>query len=79
MVIGIGEYFIASDIAPLLPVTQRFIFLEDGDVAELSCEKITIYNARDEEVERPVQESKLTSDVVEKGPFRHYMLKEIYE
>jgi len=77
--IGIGEYFIASDIAALLPVTQRFIFLEDGDVAELSCEKITIYNALDEEVERPVQESKLTSDVVEKGPFRHYMLKEIYE
>jgi glutamine--fructose-6-phosphate transaminase len=38
--IGIGEYFIASDIAALLPVTQRFIFLEDGDVAELRCEKI---------------------------------------
>lgn len=77
--IGIGEYFIASDIAALLPVTQRFIFLEEGDVAELSCEKITIYNALDEPVDRPIQESKLSAETVEKGPFRHYMLKEIYE
>lgn len=77
--IGIGEYFIASDIAALLPVTQRFIFLEDGDVAELSCEKITIYNAQDERVDRPIQESKLNADIVGKGSFRHYMLKEIYE
>ncbi|MDG2365349.1 MAG: glutamine--fructose-6-phosphate transaminase (isomerizing) [Methylococcaceae bacterium] len=77
--IGIGEYFIASDIAALLPVTQRFIFLEDGDVAELSCEKITIYNAQDEPVDRPIQESKLNADIVGKGSFRHYMLKEIYE
>ncbi len=77
--IGIGEYFIASDIAALLPVTQRFIFLEDGDIAELSCEKITIYNAQDEPVDRPIQESKLNADIVGKGSFRHYMLKEIYE
>ncbi len=77
--IGIGEYFIASDIAALLPVTQRFIFLEDGDVAELSCEKITIFNAQDEPVDRPIQESKLNADTVGKGSFRHFMLKEIYE
>ena len=77
--IGIGEYFIASDIAALLPVTQRFIFLEDGDIAELSCEKLTIYNAQDEPVDRPIQESKLNTDIVGKGSFRHFMLKEIYE
>ncbi|MEO1905198.1 MAG: glutamine--fructose-6-phosphate transaminase (isomerizing), partial [Methylococcales bacterium] len=77
--IGIGEYFIASDIAALLPVTQRFIFLEDGDVAELRCEKITIFNAQDEPVDRPIKESKLNADTVGKGSFRHYMLKEIYE
>ena len=77
--IGIGEYFIASDIAALLPVTQRFIFLEDGDIAELSCEKLTIYNAQDEPVDRPIQESKLNADIVGKGSFRHFMLKEIYE
>ncbi|MBT7469099.1 MAG: glutamine--fructose-6-phosphate transaminase (isomerizing), partial [Candidatus Cloacimonetes bacterium] len=57
----------------------RFIFLEDGDVAELSCEKITIFNAQDERVDRPIQESKLTADTVGKGSFRHFMLKEIFE
>jgi glucosamine--fructose-6-phosphate aminotransferase (isomerizing) len=77
--VGIGEYFIASDVAALLPVTQRFIFLEDGDIAELSLEKIDIYDAQDQLVVRPVKESKLKADAVSKGEYRHYMLKEIYE
>ncbi|WP_031434235.1 glutamine--fructose-6-phosphate transaminase (isomerizing) [Methylomarinum vadi] len=77
--VGIGEYFIASDVAALLPVTQRFIFLEEGDIAELKVDSLVIYDKTDHIVERPIKESQLTADAVEKGPYRHYMLKEIYE
>jgi glucosamine--fructose-6-phosphate aminotransferase (isomerizing) len=77
--IGIGEYFIASDVAALLPVTQRFVFLEDGDVADLSCAGLTIYDSAGEVVTRPERRSELSADAVERGEFRHYMLKEIYE
>ena len=77
--VGIGEYFIASDVAALLPVTQRFIFLEDGDIATLSIDKVVIYDVNDQVVTRPIKESQLTADSVNKGEYRHYMLKEIYE
>ncbi|MBS3964297.1 MAG: glutamine--fructose-6-phosphate transaminase (isomerizing) [Methylomonas sp.] len=77
--IGIGEYFIASDIAALLPVTQRFIFLEDGDIAELTINGAIIYDESGRRVVRPVIESQLKADAVEKGQYRHYMLKEIHE
>ncbi|MGY6276754.1 glutamine--fructose-6-phosphate transaminase (isomerizing) [Methylomonas sp. MgM2] len=77
--IGIGEYFIASDMAALLPVTQRFIFLEDGDVAELKTDSLKIYDKNNAPVERPIIESQLRPDSVDKGKYRHYMLKEIYE
>ena len=77
--VGIGEHFIASDVAALIPVTQRFIFLEDGDVADLRQDQVTIYNAKGEVVERPMRVSELTADAVERGEYRHYMLKEIFE
>jgi glucosamine--fructose-6-phosphate aminotransferase (isomerizing) len=77
--VGIGEYFIASDVAALLPVTQRFIFLEDGDIAELSQDGYRIINVAGERVTRPLRVSELTSDEVERGAYRHYMLKEIFE
>ncbi len=77
--VGIGEYFIASDIAALLPVTQRFIFLEEGDIAEIKTDSLVIYDKNDKRVERPVKESQLKADAVDKGQYRHYMLKEIYE
>ncbi len=77
--VGIGEYFIASDVAALLPVTQRFIFLEEGDVAELKTDSLVIYDKNDDIVERPVKESSLKADAVDKAGYRHYMLKEIYE
>lgn len=77
--VGIGEYFIASDIAALLPVTQRFIFLEEGDIADIQRDKLSIYDASGSLVERPVKESELSADAVERGTYRHYMLKEIYE
>lgn len=77
--VGIGEYFIASDVAALLPVTQRFIFLEDGDIAAINIHGLVIYDQQDHAVTRPIIESQLTADAVDKGEYRHYMLKEIYE
>ena len=77
--VGIGEYFIASDVAALLPVTQRFIFLEDGDIAEITRDRLVIYNEQDVVVDRPIKESSLTADSADKGEYRHYMLKEIFE
>ncbi|MDO9270399.1 MAG: glutamine--fructose-6-phosphate transaminase (isomerizing) [Methylobacter sp.] len=77
--VGIGEYFIASDVAALLPVTQRFIFLEDGDIAEITIKGLVIYDVNDKAVNRSIIESQLTADAVDKGDYRHYMLKEIYE
>jgi len=77
--IGIGEHFIASDVAALLPVTQRFIFLEDGDIADIRRDMLTIYDAAGNPVERPIKESDLSADSVDRGEYRHYMLKEIFE
>lgn len=77
--VGIGEYFIASDVAALLPVTQRFIFLEDGDIAAITIDGLVIYDTNDKVVNRPIKVSQLTADAVGKGDYRHYMLKEIYE
>ena len=77
--IGIGEYFIASDVYALLPVTQQFVYLEDGDIADLSRDSLTIYDKNNNIVERPVSLSELSTESADKAGFRHYMLKEIYE
>lgn len=77
--IGIGEHFIASDIAALLPVTQRFITLEDGDIAELSSAGVAIRDCSGETVKRPSQTSELSAQAVDRGSYRHFMLKEIHE
>jgi glucosamine--fructose-6-phosphate aminotransferase (isomerizing) len=77
--VGIGEYFIASDVAALLPVTQRFMFLEDGDVADLRRNGLTIYANGGRLVQREIKVSELTADAVERGQYRHYMQKEIFE
>jgi glucosamine--fructose-6-phosphate aminotransferase (isomerizing) len=78
--IGIGEHFIASDVSALLPVTQNFIFLEDGDVAKVTRDKVEIFSLHTGAlVERPVRESKLNVTSVELGEHRHYMHKEIFE
>jgi len=76
--VGIGEYFIASDVFALLPVTQQFIFLEDGDIADITRDKLTIYNSELEIVDRPLNVSELNADVADKAGYRHYMLKEIF-
>ena len=77
--VGIGEHFIASDVSALLPITQNFIFLEDGDIAMLTRNKIEIYNADGKRVERPVKQSNLSLSAVELGGHRHYMHKEVFE
>ncbi|MEX2320152.1 MAG: glutamine--fructose-6-phosphate transaminase (isomerizing), partial [Saccharospirillum sp.] len=77
--LGIGENFIASDQLALLPVTQQFIFLEEGDVAEISRRSVHIVDVDDQVVERVSQTSDIKHDAGDKGPFKHFMLKEIHE
>ena len=77
--IGIGEYFLASDTAALIPVTQEFIYLEDGDMVDICESKLTIMDESGAEVKRPIKTSSLTASATDKGPYKHYMLKEIYE
>ncbi|MFQ1730899.1 glutamine--fructose-6-phosphate transaminase (isomerizing) [Aeromonas veronii] len=76
---GIGENFIASDQMALLPVTRRFIFLEEGDVAEVTRRDVQIFDTNGNAVAREEQESELSHDAGDKGEYRHYMLKEIHE
>ena len=77
--LGIDENFVASDVAALLPVTRRFMFLEEGDVAEIRRKSIKIIDADGAVAVRPIRESELSSDAVERGQYRHFMLKEINE
>ncbi len=77
--LGIGENFVASDVAALLPVTRQFIFLEEGDIGIVTRSDVTIHDQGGQKVERPVSESQLSADATERGRFRHFMLKEIYE
>lgn len=76
---GIGENFIASDQMALLPVTRRFIFLEEGDVAEVTRRDVHIFDTNGNAVVREEKESELSHDAGDKGEYRHYMLKEIHE
>lgn len=77
--IGIGENFIASDVNALLPVTQKFIFLEDGDVADIYQDHIEIFDVDNNRVDREIRTSSLSASATEKGEFRHFMQKEIHE
>ena len=77
--VGIGEYFIASDASALLPVTRAFIHLEEGDVADLRRDRLRIYDADGNRVERPIEESRLSLDAADRGQYRHHMQKEIHE
>ncbi len=81
LVIGLGieENFLASDQLALLPVTQEFIYLEEGDIADLHADKVLIYDAHGKSVERKIQHSDLQHQSVERGAYRHFMLKEIFE
>ncbi|MEK9496799.1 glutamine--fructose-6-phosphate transaminase (isomerizing) [Photorhabdus sp. P32] len=77
--LGVGENFLASDQLALLPVTRRFIFLEEGDIAEVTRRTVSIFNAQGKPVEREQVESNIQYDAGDKGVYRHYMQKEIYE
>ncbi len=81
LVLGLGfeENFVASDVSALLPVTTRFLYLEEGDFAVLKGKGYQVFDLQGETKELPVNVSELTSDSVNKGNFRHFMLKEIYE
>lgn len=81
VVIGLGENgnYVASDVAALLPVTRRFQFMEEGDVAVLTESTVTLTDAHGNPVERAVKESELSADAAEKGQYAHFMLKEIHE
>ncbi len=76
--VGIGEHFIASDVFALLPVTQRFIYLEEGDAADLRRDAVVIYDLEGRRVERPVTISALSADAADKAGYRHFMQKEIF-
>ena len=76
---GLGENFIASDMMALLPVTRKFAFLEEGDVAEVTRFGVDIYDTSGEPVERESKEVSVSHDSGSKGEYRHYMLKETYE
>jgi glutamine---fructose-6-phosphate transaminase (isomerizing) len=76
---GIGEMFIASDQLALLPVTRQFMFLEEGEVAEVSRREVKILAPDGTVVEREFEETSVQYDAGDKGKFRHFMMKEIYE
>ncbi len=77
--VGIGENFIASDQLALMPVTDRFMFLEEGDIADIARDRIEIRDRDGNPVERKVNRFEHGADSADKGEYRHYMLKEIYE
>ncbi|ORU92192.1 MAG: glutamine--fructose-6-phosphate aminotransferase [Cycloclasticus sp. symbiont of Bathymodiolus heckerae] len=81
LVIGLGdsEYFIASDVFALLGEASKFIYLEDGDVADITLDGVTIYDEAGKEVTRPINETELKADNIGLGRYRHYMQKEIFE
>ena len=76
--VGIGENFISSDQLALLPVTNRFVYLEEGDIARLTRSSIEVF-VDGKRVERPVKELDATVSTASKGEYKHFMLKEIYE
>lgn len=77
--VGIEENFVASDQLALLHVTDQFIFLEEGDVVEVTRDGVTIFDAQDTVQDRPVHVFNHNVDATDKGEYRHYMMKEIYE
>jgi glucosamine--fructose-6-phosphate aminotransferase (isomerizing) len=77
--LGLGENFVASGVPALLPVTQRFIYLEQGDIAEITRAGVKLFNPQGQPITRPVHETQWNEESAEKGPYRHFMLKEIFE
>ena len=76
---GIEENFVASDAAALLPVTQKMLYLEEGDVADIGLYGYQVYDAKGDKVTRATHISELSAETAELGPYRHFMQKEIHE
>ncbi len=81
LVVGLGEdeNYLASDVQALIRSTRQFIFLDEGDVADVRRESVQVYDRAGAPVQRAVKTSELSADAVERGEYRHYMLKEIHE
>ncbi|MDX2424704.1 MAG: glutamine--fructose-6-phosphate transaminase (isomerizing) [Cycloclasticus sp.] len=81
LVIGLadGEYFIASDVFALLGEASQFIYLEDGDIADITLDGVTIYDESGSPVSRAINETELKADTIGLGRYKHYMQKEIFE
>ena len=81
LVIGLGkeEYFIASDIPPILPYTRDFIFMEDGEVALLSSKGVKVFDVKGDEISKEPKRVNWSPLMAEKGGYKHFMLKEIFE
>jgi glucosamine--fructose-6-phosphate aminotransferase (isomerizing) len=77
--VGIEEHFIGSDVLALAPVTRNVIYLEEGDIADLRRTGYTIYDASGKQVERPVRVSEASADSVDRGQYRNFTEKEIFE
>ncbi len=77
--VGVGEHFLASDAAALVPVTQQMIFLEDGDLVEIRRDSVQVVDQAMAAVHRPIRISTLPADAIDKGRYRHFMEKEIHE
>ncbi len=77
--LGIGENFLGSDAQALIQVTNRMIYLDEDDVVEITRDSVQVFGLDGEPVERTEHESELSSDAVERGEYRHYMQKEIFE
>ncbi len=77
--VGFGEHFLASDIHPLLAVTNRFVFIEEGDIVDFDPSGFRIYDESGEPAERRLHESEISPDAISRGGYRHFMQKEIFE
>jgi glutamine---fructose-6-phosphate transaminase (isomerizing) len=77
--VGIGENFLGSDAQALIQVTNRMLYLDEGDVVEITRDSVQVFGLDGHPVERAVHESELSTDAVERGEYRHYMQKEIFE
>ena len=76
---GAGEVYLGSDALALAPLTQKIAYLEEGDWVVITRDAAQIFDKNNRPVERPVTHSGVSAAATEKGPYRHYMLKEIYE
>ena len=77
--VGVGEHFLASDAAALVPLTQQMIYLEDGDIAEVARNGVEIIDRQGRPAERTTRISSIPADSADRGSFRHFMAKEIHE